>query len=231
MQTAVLQGKKVLLTNSGNGLGFAIAIAFAQAGARVIIHDRSTAVAAAAAERLSLAVPGNQVLGLGADLSNAQGRHAIKAEAGALDILVIDALAEEAIDFSQLGEHDAQHDRSVLRAQAEQLLQVLVPGTTANGPAQVFLLSLAASGEPGVSRVLHQPSSSHGSALYSATVDDLRLAPVADLMRSEVLRTNGSLADVADQLLRDHRPAGIQRGLATIKGLTGDIIQACAGHA
>lgn len=227
MQAAVLQGKKVLLTNSGNGLGFAIAIAFAQAGAQVIIHDRSTAVAAAAAERLSLAVPGTQPRSLGADLSNAQGCQAIKAEAGPLDILVIDALAEEAIDFSQLGEHDAQHDRSVLRAQAEQLLQVFAPDPDSNGPAQVFLLSLAASGEPGVSRVQHQRLGRHGSALYSATVDDLRLAPVADLMRSEVLRTNASLAEVADQQLRDHRPAGIQRGLATIRSLTGDIIDAC----
>lgn len=231
MQAAVLQGKKVLLTNSGNGLGFAIAIAFAQAGAGVVIHDRSTAVAAAAAERLSLAVPGTQVLSLGADLSVESGRQMIKAEAGPVDILVIDALAEQAVDFSQLEERDAQHDRSVLRAQAEQLLQVFVPGADAGGPAQVFLLSLAASGEPGISRLQHQQPGISGSALYTASVDDLRLAPVADLMRSEVLRTNNSLSDVADQLLADHRPAGIQRGLATIQTLTRKIVEACGQKA
>lgn len=236
MQAAILTGKKVLLTNSGNGLGFVIAIAFAQAGAQVIIHDRSAAVAAAAAERLSLAVPGTQAQALGADASSAQGRQAITAQAGPVDILVIDALAAEAVDFSQLVDHDAEQDRSVLGEQAQQLLQDFLPAASAEGPAQVFLLTLAAAaaGELEVAPVLGQPSAisgRNGSLLYTAALDELRLAPVADLMRSEVLRTNSSLTDVADQLLRDHRPAGIQRGLATIRALTGDIVKACVEHA
>lgn len=232
MLNDALAGKKVLLTHSGDGLGFVIAIAFAQAGAEVVIHDNSAAVVAAAVERLALAVPGCRVLGGQADLSTVTGVRQILAYAGPVDILVIDALTFGVVDFSGLDDQEAGQDRQVLRDRAGRLLDDFVSCLEGPGPTTLLLLSLASTpvDESGTSWVSHQAGGANGkpvTQVHAASVRDLILAPVADLVKSEVLRTNGTLAEVSERLMRDHRPAAIEAGLATIQALIHDIVKRC----
>jgi NAD(P)-dependent dehydrogenase (short-subunit alcohol dehydrogenase family) len=232
MQRAALVGKKVLLTHSGDGLGFVIAIAFAQAGAEVVIHDRSAAVVAAAVEHLSLAVPGSRVIGEHADLSTNGDARQILAYAGPIDILIIDAHAVGVVNFARLEEQDARQDRQALRVHAETLLDEFLLSIKGAGPCSIFMLSLAPiASEESSSSLISRPCGNAGGkgelTVNTLSVRDLILAPVADLMKSEVLRTNGTVAEVSEHLLHDHRPAAIEEGLTAIRQLTDEIIQAC----
>jgi hypothetical protein len=236
MHNAVLTGKKVLLTYSGNGLGAVIAIAFAQAGAQVVIHDRSAAVAAAAVERLALAVPGIQVQGAEGDLMTAAGIEQLLSRIGPVDILVIDALGPGTVDFDHLEEAEAARNRPYLREQMNQLLRDFLPRLKSSNAQQVFALSLGCS-SAGESQItctlkLEQTIASAGDAqgtidLYAVTVGDLLIVPVADLIKSEVMRTNDALAEISARLLGDHRPMRIQEGLNAIQTLSTELVGAC----
>lgn len=228
MQSAALAGEKVLLTHSGDGLGFVIAIAFAQVGAEVIIHDRSAAVVAAAVEHFSLAVPGSRVRGAHADLSTAAGVREILAFAGSIDILVIDAVGAGVVTFSGNDDQDVAHDRQMLQVRAGGLLNDFLASLKGKEPTSIFLLSLAPEAAAESRTCLMPPSEGpSGHTVYTASLRDLILAPVADLVKSEVLRTNGTVAEVADYLMHDHRPTAIAAGVAAIHALTNEIIQAC----
>ena len=232
MQGAAFAGKKVLLTHSADGLGFVIAIAFAQAGAEVVIHDRSAAVVAAAVEHLSLAVPGSRVKGKDTDLSTDAGVRQMLAYAGPIDTLVIDAHAVGVVNFSRLEELEAHQDRKALRDQAESLSNDFVGSMKGDNPKSIFVLSLtptAAEESSGPSASLSTCSVGAGAGftVYTVSVRDLILAPVADIVKSEVLRTNATLADVIKYLLRDHRPAAIAMGLTAIHKVTERIIKSC----
>jgi hypothetical protein len=101
------------------------------------------------------------------------------------------------------------------------------------GPASLFLLSLASmpAGEFSASllrRGTDQIDHPASLEVFFVPIADLVLAPVADLVKSEVSRTNGSLAQVSEHLLNDHRPAAIEVGLSVIQALTAELIQACS---
>jgi NAD(P)-dependent dehydrogenase (short-subunit alcohol dehydrogenase family) len=235
MQGTALAGKKVLLTHSADGLGFVIAIAFAQAGAEVVLHDRSAAVVAAAVEHLSLAVPGSRVKGEDADLSTDAGVRQILAYAGPIDALVIDAHAVGVVNFSQLEELEAHQDRQALRDHSVSLSNDFVGNMKGENPKSIFVLSLtptAAEKSSWLSASLSTSSvgAAAGLTVYTVSVRDLILAPVADIVKSEVVRTNATLADVIKYLLRDHRPAAIAVGLTAIQEVTERIIQLCTGQ-
>jgi NAD(P)-dependent dehydrogenase (short-subunit alcohol dehydrogenase family) len=235
MQTDVLVGKRALLTHSGDGLGFVIAIAFAQAGADVIIQDRSAAVVAAAVERLSLAVPGSRVSGKGMELAGSEHVGELLAFAGPVDFLVIDALATGAVDFAEATEQAPLQDRLARSEQATRLLNAFVQSMKDQGPASLFLLSLASmpAGEFSASllrRGTDQIDHPASLEVFFVPIADLVLAPVADLVKSEVSRTNGSLAQASEHLLNDHRPAAIEAGLSVIQALTAELIETCTGH-
>lgn len=231
MLAAALGGKRALLTNSGNGMGFLMAVAFAQAGAKVILHDRSAAVGAAAVERLLLAVPGSDVRWIEADLSTAQGAGLLIAQAGALDFLFIDGLAAAAVEFSNVDEQQAQYKQSDTITEARRLLDAFIKRSN-EAQAKVFQLSLATAlvNESNIERQSHSVTSGQGAfEVYGVRVSNLLLAPVADLVRSEVMRTNDSIATVSQRLLADHRPDPIQAALSSLRQLTDGIIRICMG--
>jgi NAD(P)-dependent dehydrogenase (short-subunit alcohol dehydrogenase family) len=235
MQRPSLAGQTVLLIHSGDGLGSVLAIAFAQAGARIIIHDRSTAVVASAVERLLLAVPGVSVTGIDAQLDSVNETHAMLARVGAIDILVIDALSADSVDFAQLPDEASNPRRNTRQDQAQACIRQALPEMVTQGAGRIFLLLLAPSsagsdaGLPPLSvlPIPYEPfgvSDHEGVKAYAVTLPDLILAPVADLMKSEVMRTNRSFADIADQFVKDHRPAGIQAASKVIQEVVGQVL-------
>lgn len=234
MLAAALDGKRALLTNSGNGLGFLMAVACAQAGATVLLHDRSAAVGAAAADRLLLAVPGSEVRWIEADLSTAQGADVLIAQAGALDFLLIDGLAAAAVEFSTVDEQQSQYKQSDTITESRRLLDAFNKRSSEAQAAKVFQLSLATTlvNESSIERKSHSVTRGQGAfEVYEVTVSDMLLAPVADLVRSEVMRTNDSIAAVSQRLLEDHRPGPIQAALHSLRQLTDGIIRICIGAA
>ena len=82
-----LTGKRALVCASSQGLGYACAFALAREGAHVIVNGRDADKLAAARDRIA-AETGGQVEAVAADLGEAEGRKALLAGAGAVDILV-----------------------------------------------------------------------------------------------------------------------------------------------
>ena len=86
-----LSGRTALVTASTAGIGRAIAQGLASAGARVILNGRSTDSVERARRHLLATVPGADVLGLAADLSDAAGVETLLAGLPKVDILVNNA--------------------------------------------------------------------------------------------------------------------------------------------
>jgi len=83
-----LKGKTAIVTGSTRGIGYAIAAGLAGAGATVVVTGRKQADVDAALSRLRDSVPGAQVRGVAADLSNAEGFAVLQKAEPAADILV-----------------------------------------------------------------------------------------------------------------------------------------------
>ncbi|TFW18796.1 SDR family NAD(P)-dependent oxidoreductase [Duganella callida] len=83
-----LTGKTAIVTGSTRGIGYAIAAGLAGAGATVVITGRKQADVDQALATLRGSIPGAQVRGVAADLSNAAGFTALQAAEPQADILV-----------------------------------------------------------------------------------------------------------------------------------------------
>jgi NAD(P)-dependent dehydrogenase (short-subunit alcohol dehydrogenase family) len=89
-----LKGRVAVITGSSRGIGLHIATAFAQAGAKIVISSRNMAAIEAAYQQFA-AIPGVEVLGWAADVSDYAQVEALAAQAiarfGTLDIWVNNA--------------------------------------------------------------------------------------------------------------------------------------------
>jgi len=87
-----IAGRTAIVCASSKGLGKGCAAALAEAGCRVIINGRDPGslevTRAELAARADLAGLGGEVIGVAADVGTAEGRAALLAAAGTLDILV-----------------------------------------------------------------------------------------------------------------------------------------------
>jgi len=86
-----LGGRTALVTASTAGIGQAIAGGLATAGATVVINGRSVDSTERARQRLLAAVPGAEVIGVAADLSDVAGVETLLARLPKIDILVNNA--------------------------------------------------------------------------------------------------------------------------------------------
>ena len=236
---STLAGKKTLITHSGDGLGFAIAVALAQQQAELIVHDRSPAVAGVAVERLKLAIPGITASAVAADLATESGRQRLLDVAGPIDILVSDAVGQGATDFAHVSEAQKEGEQSASSRDSEALAGLFAQAMSGRGWGRIFLVTSVAaeagftSAEPSeqaprlLPYKLAAPGSGIGVKAFRLHIASLILEPVADVMKSEVMRTGDSLKEVAAQMARDHRPLGIQKAARDIAVLTHLITDAC----
>lgn len=217
-----LTGKRALITHAGDGLGFVIAIALAQQNAEIVVHDNSLAVVGAAVERLALAVPGIKVSGIASDLAIESGVQQLLDAAGRIDLFVSDAVGEGATDFSQVSQAHDKRRETVALQHSEVLVARFSQAMSLQGEGRIFLLAPAAPGA-----LTESQASSAGVKVFRLPVANLMLEPVADVIKSEVMRTRNSLRDVAEQIERDHRPLDIQKAAREISLLTQRITEAC----
>jgi len=103
-----IAGRTAIVCASSKGLGKGCAAALAEAGCRVIINGRDPGslevTRAELAARADLAGLGGEVIGVAADVGTAEGRAALLAAAGTLDILVNNNAGPPFRDFREISD-------------------------------------------------------------------------------------------------------------------------------
>lgn len=136
-----LTGRTALVTASTAGIGLAIAQGLAVAGARVILNGRSTDSVERARQRLLDAVPGADVLGVAADLSDAAGVDTLLAGLPKVDILVNNAGIFGPEDFFETNDATWERYWQTNVMSGVRLSRALLPAMVDAGWGRVLFIS------------------------------------------------------------------------------------------
>jgi NAD(P)-dependent dehydrogenase (short-subunit alcohol dehydrogenase family) len=101
-----LQGKIAVVTGSTAGIGFAIANTLAAEGARVIVNGRTQARVDSALEKIRREISKTDVVGIAADLSNADGARSLTKQVPEADILINNLGIFEPKPFAEISDAD-----------------------------------------------------------------------------------------------------------------------------
>lgn len=135
-----LASKHALVTGSTKGIGFAIAKRLAEAGASVTLNGRDTVGVRNAMERLRHQVPGAEVGGIAADISDADQADRLVSELGGCDILVNNAGIFGGTDFFEADDALWQKYWDVNVMGAMRLSRALAPAMIEKGWGRILFL-------------------------------------------------------------------------------------------
>lgn len=234
-----LSGRTALVTASTAGIGLAIAQGLAGAGARIILNGRSADSVERARLQLLAAVPGAEVIGVAADLSDAAGVDTLLAGLPRVDILVNNAGIFGPEDFFETD--DATWDRywQTNVMSGVRLSRALLPAMVAAGWGRVlFISSESARNIPadmihyGVSKTA-QLSLSRGLAKRVAgsgvTVNAVLPGPTlsdgfAAMFEDERQRSGKPLEQIGREFVMEHRPTSVLQRATTVEEVANMVV-------
>ena len=222
-----LSGRTALVTASTAGIGRAIAQGLASAGARVILNGRSTDSVERARRHLLATVPGADVLGVAADLSDAAGVETLLAGLPKVDILVNNAGIFGPQDFFETNDATWERYWHTNVMSGVRLSRALLPAMVDAGWGRVlFISSESARNIPadmihyGVSKTA-QLSLSRGLAKRVAgsgvTVNAVLPGPTLSEGVQQMVAPGGDQASAlaaANAFVREHRSSSIIQAAA-----------------
>lgn len=238
-----LHGKTALVTASTGGIGLAIAKGLAGAGAQVFINGRSEASVARAKTELLAAVPGANIIGVVADLGDADGVQALIDALPDIDILVNNAGIYGVRDYFEADDAcwDQYWQTNVMSG--VRLSRALVPAMQARGWGRVvFIASESARNIPadmvhyGVSKTA-QLALSRGLAKRLAgsgiTVNSVLPGPtlsdgLAQMLEEERIRTGKDIEALAADFVMAHRPTSLIQRAATVDEVANMVVYVCS---
>lgn len=234
-----LAGRTALVTASTAGIGLAIAQGLAAAGARVILNGRSTDSVERARQRLLATVPGAEVIGVAADLSDAAGVDVLLAGLPKVDILVNNAGIFGPEDFFETEDATWERYWQTNVMSGVRLSRALLPAMVDAGWGRVlFISSESARNIPadmihyGVSKTA-QLSLSRGLAKRVAgsgvTVNAVLPGPTlsdgfAAMFEDERQRSGKPLEQIGREFVMAHRPSSVIQGTATVEEVANMVV-------
>ncbi|MCF5090687.1 MULTISPECIES: SDR family NAD(P)-dependent oxidoreductase [Stenotrophomonas] len=235
-----LNDRTALVTASTAGIGHAIAQGLAAAGAQVILNGRSADSVERARQRLLSAIPGANVLGVAADLSDASGVDTLLAGLpGRVDILVNNAGIFGPQDFFETDDATWEQYWQTNVMSGVRLSRALLPAMVDAGWGRVlFISSESARNIPadmihyGVSKTA-QLSLSRGLAKRVAgsgvTVNAVLPGPTlsdgfATMFEEERARTGKPLEQIGREFVMAHRPASLIQRAATVEEVANMVV-------
>ncbi|PWG61824.1 SDR family NAD(P)-dependent oxidoreductase [Sediminicurvatus halobius] len=241
-----LTNHTALVTGSTHGIGFATAVGLANAGAQVIINGRHTESVDAALERLSHQAPPENLWGVAADLSTAEGCAALTARVPSADILVNNVGIFGPKDFFDVTDEDWQHFFELNVMSAVRLSRHYAPAMADTGWGRIVFVS-SESGLNIPTEMIHYGftktamlSVSRGLAKRMAgtgvTVNAVLPGPtlsegVTAMLNEEIERTGRSAEEVSRDFVMEHRPSSIIQRAATPEEVANMIVYAVSEQA
>jgi len=241
-----LGGRTALVTASTAGIGQAIAGGLATAGATVVINGRSVDSTERARQRLLAAVPGAEVIGVAADLSDVAGVETLLARLPKIDILVNNAGIFGPQDFFDTDDATWERYWQTNVMSGVRLARALLPAMVDAGWGRVlFISSESARNIPadmihyGVSKTA-QLSLSRGLAKRVAgsgvTVNAVLPGPTlsdgfAAMFEEERARSGKPLEQIGREFVMANRPASVIQRAATVEEVANMVIYLASAQA
>ncbi|WP_134740903.1 SDR family NAD(P)-dependent oxidoreductase [Nocardioides sp. 503] len=140
-----LAGKTTFVSGSTRGIGFAIARGLLEEGAAVIVNGRDAQGVGAAVEELTSLVPGADVTGAVADLSDAAQVRALEASLAEVDVLVNNVGHFEVKAFADVTDDDWQRYFDVNVMSGVRLSRLALPHMLARGWGRILFVGTESS--------------------------------------------------------------------------------------
>lgn len=241
-----ISGKKAVVTGSTAGIGFAIASELAREGASVVINGRSQSGVDAAIARLKAAVPGAQVAGCAADLSNAAGCEALFAAHPQADILVnnlgiFDPKPFEATPDSEWqrffdtnvmsGVRVSRHYVAGMKAANWGRIVFISSESGINTPGEMVHYGMTKSAQLAVSRGLAQSCAGTGVTVNAVLPGPTRSEGVAEFFGKLAAESGIGLAEMERRFFAEGRPTSILKRMIDPAEVAALVAYVCSARA
>ncbi|MEH3139340.1 MAG: SDR family NAD(P)-dependent oxidoreductase [Mycobacterium kyogaense] len=213
-----LTGKTALVTGSTQGIGLAIAQGLASAGARVVVNGRSR-------DRVDAAVAGidGDVVGVAADVADADGAEALLAEVPDVDILVNNLGIFGAVPAREITDEQWRTYFEVNVLAAARLIRLYLPGMVERGwgrvlqiasdsavvtPAEMIHYGVSKTALLALSRGFAKDAAGSGVTVNSVIAGPTHTAGVEDFVY-ELVDTSLPWDEAQREFMRLHRPQSL----------------------
>ncbi|MBI4310778.1 MAG: SDR family oxidoreductase [Chloroflexi bacterium] len=171
-----LRGKVAIITGGSEGIGKAAATSLAQEGASVVICARRKDVLDAAAQEIR-GKTGSKILGVPADVSNAEQVQIVVAKAveafGRLDIVVNNAGTSAAGNFETVDDEAWKRDMELKFYAAVRFARAAIPHMQKQGGGRIINITNLGGKQPGANSMPTSVTRAAGLALTKALSKDL----------------------------------------------------------
>ncbi|HDR8856658.1 TPA: SDR family oxidoreductase [Burkholderia territorii] len=241
-----LTGKTAVVTASTAGIGLAIAEGLAQAGARVVVNGRSDKSVDAALALLRSAVPGADIDGIAADLSDAAGAARITQHTPDADILVNNAGIYGLKAFFDIDDDEWAHYFQMNVMSGVRLARHYLKGMLTRNTGRIVFISSESGLNIPVDMIHYgftktaQLAIARGLAKLAAgtnvTVNSVLPGPtmsegVRALLKETADATGRSIDDVAVDFVRSQRASSIIQRPATTEEVANLVVYVCSPQA
>ncbi|HGL4261582.1 SDR family NAD(P)-dependent oxidoreductase [Burkholderia dolosa] len=241
-----LKGKTAVVTASTAGIGLAIATGLAHAGARVVVNGRSDASVQSALTQLRAAVPGADVDGVAADLSDADGVARVVQHTPDADILVNNAGIYGPKPFFDVDDAEWAHyfemnvmsgvrfARHYLKGMLERNWGRVVFISSESGlniPVDMIHYGFSKTAQLSIARGLAKLAAGTNVTVNSVLPGPTLSEGVRTMLKDTADETGRSVDDVAVDFVRNHRASSIIQRPATPDEVANLVVYVCSPQA
>ena len=241
-----LSGNSAIVTGSTGGIGLAAATGLARAGARVVVNGRDSDRVETAIRAVLDAVPGSDVSGVAADLSDSRGCESLLQAVPETDILVNNLGIFGPQPFFEIDDATWERFFQVNVMSGVRLSRAYLPKMMERGWGRVvFLSSESALNIPvdmihygftktamlSLSRGLAKLASGTGVTVNSVLPGPTMSEGVADMLKDMAAEKGVSIEAAGAMFVEAERPTSLLGRLATVEEVANMIVYACSKEA
>jgi NAD(P)-dependent dehydrogenase (short-subunit alcohol dehydrogenase family) len=241
-----LENKRALVTGSTAGIGLATARMLAAEGAIVTVNGRTERRVSAAVDLIRQQVPGAQVEGIAADLSNAAGAETVIRRLSDVDVLVNNMGIFEPVPFEDITDADWMRffetnvlsgirlSRQYVRGMRRRDWGRIVFVSSESGlqiPVEMIHYGVTKTAQLAVSRGLAESLAGTGVTVNSVLPGPTVSEGVGGFLESLAAARGVDQAAVEREFFTTARPSSILRRFATVDEVAAMIVYVCSAAA